>query len=176
MTTPPWALTLAYWLHMLATVVWIGGLAALALMVLPAARRALDGQAYAALLNLVQHRLERLGWFCLILLAGTGLLQLSANPHYQGFLAVQNLWAAAILVKHLLFLAMIALSAYYTWGLLPHMRRLALRKAQADKTGVDAGHLIQTAADLQRQETWLLRLNLLLAVLILALTAVARAA
>jgi uncharacterized membrane protein len=37
--TPPFpALTLAYWLHMLATVTWIGGLAALLLALTALAR------------------------------------------------------------------------------------------------------------------------------------------
>jgi uncharacterized membrane protein len=33
MTPAGWALTLAYWLHLLATVVWIGGLTTLAWLV-----------------------------------------------------------------------------------------------------------------------------------------------
>ncbi len=51
--TPPsiWALSLAYWLHMLATVAWIGGLVTLSLLVLPAARQSLDDQAYAGLIG-----------------------------------------------------------------------------------------------------------------------------
>jgi len=168
MTTPVWALTLAYWLHMLATVVWIGGLAALSILVLPAARAALDLQAYSSLLEHLQKRLDPLGWFCLALLAGTGMLQMSANPNYHGFLAIDNRWAVAILVKHLVFIAMIGLSVYMTWWLLPGLRRAALRQAR----GQDA----PGAGSMHRQEWLLMRLNLVLGVLILALTAIARAA
>ena len=165
--TPLWALTLAYWLHMLSTVVWIGGLAALVLLVLPAARRALDDRAYLALLEALQRRLDPLGWFCLLLLVGTGMFQMSASPNYDGFLAIDNLWAAAILLKHAVFLGMIAVSAYFTWGLLPALRRLALRLSQGK--GSPEEH-----TRLQQRNTWLLRLNLALSVVILALTALAR--
>lgn len=166
--TPGWALTLAYWLHMLATVVWIGSLTALALLVLPAAQQALDSRAFAELLSGLQRRLDPLGWFCLALLIATGLFQMSANPNYEGFLSIANRWGAAILIKHLLFLGMIAVSAYLTWGILPQMRRNAMRQAQGKDT--------PTARRLMRQNLALMRINLVLAVLVLALTAVARAA
>ena len=143
------SLSIAYWLHMLATVVWIGGLAALALFVLPAARAALEPGPYAAFLGALQRRLDSLGWFSLLVLAATGLFQMSASPHYQGFLAIQNLWAGAILIKHLLFFGMAGTSAYLTWGLAPRLRRLALlqaHQAQASPANAEQG------ARLQRQE------------------------
>ncbi|HSF82645.1 MAG TPA: CopD family protein [Anaerolineales bacterium] len=168
MTTPAWALSLIYWLHMLATVAWIGALSTLAILVLPAARQALEAEAYAALLQKVRRRLDSLGWLCLVVLAGTGLFQMSANPNYQGFLSVSNRWALAILLKHLLFLAMAGVSAYLTWGLLPNLQRLALRLAQ--------GQDVPGSQRLWRQEATLIRLNLVLGVFVLALTAVARAA
>jgi uncharacterized membrane protein len=168
MMTPAWALTLAYWLHMLATVVWIGGLAALSILVFPAARAILDLRAYSNLLDSLQKRLDPLGWFCLALLGGTGLFQMSSNPNYHGFLAIDNRWAVAILVKHLIFLAMIGLSIYMTWWLIPSLSRAALRQAR--------GQEAPEANGLRRQEILLMRLNLILGVLVLALTAVARSA
>ncbi|HEX7973402.1 MAG TPA: hypothetical protein VF498_03265, partial [Anaerolineales bacterium] len=84
MSTPAWALTLAYWLHMLATVVWIGGLAAVTLLVLPAARQALPSPAFAGLLSSIQRRLEPIGWLSLTVLIATGLVQMSASSNYKG--------------------------------------------------------------------------------------------
>lgn len=165
---PPWALSIAYWLHMLATVAWIGSLASLALLVLPAAQRGLDSQTYALFLESLQRRLDPLGWFSLALLAGTGMFQMSANSHYHGFLAIDSPWAAAILLKHGVYLLMIMVSAYLTWGMLPQVRRAVLRLSH----GKDAPDLER----FQRRSTWLLRLNLLLAVIVLALTSLARAA
>jgi len=171
MSVPAFALTLAYWLHMLATVLWIGGISTLALLVLPAASKTLDAEAFAALLERIQKRLDPLGWICLAVLAATGLLQMSANPNYQGFIAIQNRWAAAILVKHLLFLVMTGLSVYLSWVLLPKLRRLALKRQH-----LPAATLSDQSTSLGRQEVLLLRLNLILGVLVLALTAIARSA
>jgi uncharacterized membrane protein len=170
MTVPAWALSLAYWLHMLATVVWIGALASLTLLVLPAARRSLEAKHYADLIGQIHRRLDPLGWFSLLLLVGTGLIQMSANPSYYGFLAIDNRWAAAILIKHVLFLVMVVISAVMTWWLLPQLNRLALYQARSSD-----GEKSQAALRLMRQETWLLRVNLSLGVLVLALTAIARA-
>ena len=157
--TPTWALTIAFWLHMLATVVWIGGLAAISIFVLPAARKTLDAGAYAALIESIQRRLDPVGWLCLLVLVATGLVQMSASPHYQGFLAITNQWAVAILIKHIVFAGM-------TWGLLPALRRSALLEAR--------GQVAVGAERMRRQEILLLRLNLILGFLVLALTALAR--
>ena len=171
MAVPASALTLAYWLHMLATVLWIGGISALAVLVLPAARKTLPPLAYTALLESIQKRLDPAGWLCLAVLAATGLLQMSASPNYQGFLSIQNRWAWAILVKHLLFLVMAGLSVFMSWGVLPKLKRLAIQLHR-----LDAEALSSQAGNLLRQEALLLRLNLILGVLILAFTALARAA
>lgn len=160
---PYWALSIAYWLHMIATVVWIGGLVTLALMVIPLAQRALDTQAYVRFLNDLQRRLDPIGWFSLILLVASGLFQMSASPNYEGFLSVSNRWAAAILIKHIVFIVMVGVSAYLTWVLLPQLRRTAMRLNEGSES-----------EKLLRQNTRLMRLNLVFAVLILALTAIAR--
>jgi uncharacterized membrane protein len=165
--TPLWALSLAYWLHMLATIVWIGGLAALSLLVLPAARQRMPAGDLATFLHQLQIRLDPLAWLSLAVLTATGLFQMSANPNYQGFLAFSNLWARAILLKHIAFFLMVVLSAYLTWGLLPALRRAALLRAK--------GRSMPGVEQMQRRELWLVRLNLLLGVIILGLTALARA-
>lgn len=166
-TTPFWALSLAYWLHMLATVAWIGGLVALVVLVLPVARRVLEADSYAIFLEQVQRRLDPLGWLSLAVLLATGLFQMSANPNYEGFFSISNRWAVAILIKHILFFGMIGVSAYMTWGALPSLRRIALLRAK----GIEA----EDAEKLQKRETLLLRINLILGILILGLTSLARA-
>jgi uncharacterized membrane protein len=168
MSAPPyWALSLIYWLHMLATVIWIGSLACLALLVLPAARKLPQDEHYAGFLSDLQRRLDPLGWVCLLVLVATGMFQMSANPNYSGFLAIDNRWAVAIFVKHVVFFGMTGVSAYLTWGLLPRLQRVAMRQLHS-MDAPDASHL-------RRQETLLIRLNLVLAALVLALTAIARA-
>jgi uncharacterized membrane protein len=164
---PFWGISLAFWLHMVATVVWIGGLVSLVVIVLPIARKYLDNKDYSLLLDQLQRRLDPLGWLSLAVLLVTGLFQMSANPNYEGFLTFTNRWAVSILIKHILFALMIAISAYMTWWLVPSLRRIALLREKAVGT--------EQAEKLELREVWMLRLNLLLGLLILGLTAVARA-
>ena len=162
-----WALAFAYWLHMLATVAWLGGLSATALLVIPAARKTLN-ESDAALLGRVQQRLQRVGWLSLAILFGTGLFQMSASPSYEGFLAISNSWSVAIFAKHIVIVVMIGASIYITWVLNPKLQRLALLQAAGKEVGP------QQSSALRQQENTLLWVNLVLSILVLLLTALAR--
>ncbi len=166
MAAPVWALSISYWLHMLATVLWIGGLAALSIIVLPAARKVLDPEAFAELLVGMQKRLDPLGWFSVIVLLASGMLQMSSSPNYDGVLSIQGVWAGSILIKHIIFGLMVLTSGYITWGLMPALRRAALLKARGKED--------PKAQSLQDREAFIIRLNLILGILVLLLTAIAR--
>jgi uncharacterized membrane protein len=178
-------MTLAYWFHMLATVVWVGGLSTLALLILPAADSKLGQGAEAAgaeaagvdaagafstQLEGIQSRLDRLGWFCLALLVGTGLVQMSGNPNYEGLLEFGNRWSAAILLKHIVFGGMVVVSAYLTWGVIPRLRRAVLFRSKMPQ-----GRVGEDLAPILRTNRRLVYLNLFLGVIVLAFTAIARA-
>jgi uncharacterized membrane protein len=168
MQMPNWALALTYWIHMLATVLWLGSLALLSLIVIPAMRHSLELKSQTKLMAAIQKRLDPLGWFSVALLLVTGMFQMSASPSYNGFLAIHGQWASSILVKHIFFLGMIAVNAAQTWWLLPNIQRAMLRLQKSGDLGeVEA---------LQKREKLLLNLNLILAILVLGMTALARAA
>jgi hypothetical protein len=61
----------------------------------------------------------------------------------------------------------VVVSAYLTWGLTPALRRAALQRARGAET--------PNEVNLRRRESLLLRVNLVLGVIVLALTALARA-
>lgn len=168
MTPPPlWALTLVYWLHFLATVVWVGSLAAISILVLPAMKRTLKPDSQLALIEAVQTRLEPIAWFSIALLILTGLFQMSVNPHYDGFLATSTQWSLAILAKHLLGVIMVVVNAIQTWEVIPAIRRaILLSKKTKNEDELDA---------LRRREYRLLQINFIVSILILGATAVARA-
>jgi uncharacterized membrane protein len=167
MTHPPaWAIAITYWLHLLATVAWIGSIVATSILFLPAAGKALKPIDHLALIDAMQKRLEPIAWFCMSLLLLTGLFQMSVNPHYDGFVSISTQWSLAILVKHILGIFMVVASAIQTWEVIPSIRRLLMSKSRANE-----GQVIQ----LQKRETWLLRINFGLSLLILLATAFARA-
>ena len=168
MTPPPtWAIALVYWLHFLATVTWVGSLAAISILILPAMKRTLDPNAQLVFIEAIQKRLEPIAWFSICLLILTGLFQMSVNPHYDGFLSISTQWSLAILAKHILGMMMVVVSAIQTWEVFPAIRRaILMTKKTKNNDELDA---------LQRREVRLLRINFGLSILILGATAVARA-
>lgn len=163
--TPTWLLTGAYWFHMVATVLWIGGLFFQALFLQTIAEK-LAPRDQANILEMLRKRFNPIAWLCLAVLVITGLTQMAANENYAGFLAFTNSWAKSILIKHLLVIGMILLAAIQTWWLGPRISALSLRLAtgQADSSEV-----------IDRQRL-LVRINLLLSLLVIAFTAMARTA
>ncbi len=168
MTIPPsWAIAITFWLHLLATVAWIGSIIATSILFLPAANKVLKPVDHLALIDAMQKRLEPIAWFCMSLLLLTGLFQMSVNPHYDGFLSTSSQWSLAILTKHILGIFMVVASAIQTWEVIPAIRRTLLKKDKANEEQV---------IKLQRRETLLLRINFILSILILLATSFARAA
>lgn len=149
-------LAFAFWLHMVATVVWIGGLFFQSAVLHPALQHGADT---ADLLGRLRRRFQPLAWLSLTVLIGTGLIQMSANSNYEGVLSLANSWSQAIFAKHLVIGLMILIGIYQTWFLQPQLERLALTGGGERK---------------RKQLTRLGLANLVLGVLVLGLTGLAR--
>lgn len=161
-----WILVFSYWLHLMATVVWLGGLALMALVAWPALKRKTLASNHWLWL---QQRFTIWANGSLVVLLITGFVQMTYDPNYEGFLVVDSLWAWAILLKHLAFLGMVVIGGYLQWSLYPAMSRLRLMVEQRPKL------VASEQEKLTKKEIRLLRLNLACAALILFLTAVATA-
>lgn len=167
---PGWVLPAAYSLHLLATVVWIGGITFQAVLLLPLAYSISNTQSIRELNGKLRRRFQPLAWLSLAILTGTGLMQITVNPNYAGFLNFTNRWSVAILLKHIAIAGMVTLLACQTWALYPRLSREQLRSSLAPggSTGIEVG--------LPQQDRRLVRIHLLLSVIILCLTAIARTA
>jgi uncharacterized membrane protein len=164
---PAWALAITYWLHLLATVTWVGSLAGVSFLVLPAMQRSLSPETQLVFIEAMQKRLEPIAWFSMSLLVLTGLFQMSVNPHYDGFVSISTQWSLAILTKHLLGIGMVVVSAIQTWEVIPAIRRAIVKSRKSGN--------IEEVDALRRREVLLLRMNFGLSILILLATAFARA-
>ena len=161
-----WILAASYWVHLLSTVVWLGGIAVTALIAWPALRQgALSSNQWFQL----QKRL--LPWvnLSLILLLITGFIQMTNDENYNGFLTVDSVWAWAMLLKHIAYVGMVVITVYLQFMLYPGMSRLALlAETNPDLAGAEQEQLI-------RKEARALRLNVVCAMLVLFFTAIATA-
>lgn len=163
---PDWVLSASYALHMIATVLWVGGLVFQALYLLPILTQStLDEQARNPLL-LLQTRFQPVAWLSLAILLGTGLTQMTAHPQYEGLLAIQNRWSIAIFAKHISILPMAGITAFQSFFLHPRLQRELLKAARKPST-------TQVNAVLA-EEKRLVILNAMLSGLVLVLTAIAR--
>lgn len=165
----PLILSGSYLLHLIATVVWIGGLVVIALVIQPIASKTITDKAAAArLLEAVHKRFQPLANISLIILILTGMVQLVASKFYKGFLAIDSTWSQAILLKHLSVGLMIVFALMMTFSIEPAVRRNAFLAANglSDEAA---------SAKLRSQQTRLNRLNLAFSIIVLIFTAIARA-
>jgi putative copper export protein len=129
MATRQVAFALITFLHDLFTVAWIGGLLTLTLSVVPAARKTLAAPDTQRLLDAIQRRLSAVVYVSIVGLAATGMLLSRRSPRFAGLFSFGTPYAAALSVKHLLIVAMIAIALGRSL-LLPRLRKTAPERAR----------------------------------------------
>jgi uncharacterized membrane protein len=161
-----WVLAISYWVHLLATVIWLGGLSLLAIVAWPALRQGTlaDNQWFD-----LQRRFLPWANGSLVILLISGFVQMTNDPNYSGFLVIDGIWAGAMLAKHLAFAGMVVIGAYMQVSLYPEMERIQMLREKKPKLAAE-----ETAV-FQQREWRLLRLNLACAVIVLLCTALATA-
>ena len=120
------------------------------------------------LLAELERRFTPLANLSLVVLIVTGMLQMSVDENYGGFLKFNNTWAWAMLLKHAAIIGMIIIAGYSALMLEPERRRLQLLSA-ANRPDETADH------NLMKRRTRLAGVNLVCGLLTLLFTAVATA-
>ena len=158
-----WLLAISYWVHLLTTIIWLGGLTTMGLFALPAwKQQSISDNQWLDL----QKRM--LPWIngSMALLWISGFVQMTNSEHYSGFMVIDSTWAWAMLLKHVAVIAMTGIGLYVQLRVYPEMDRLAL--LQRGQSGSDTQSLVG-------REVGLLRINLICAVVVLLFTAIATA-
>lgn len=153
---------ISVWLHIVAAVVWIGGTIFLALVLIPAIRRPEFGSLALALIRWTALRFRMIGWLCFFLFIITG----TANLIFRGFawsdisnpLFWQESFGAVLAAKLAIVVAILALSAIHDFVIGPR----AAASWQVDAKSAET-------ARLRKQSVWIARINLLLALIAVAL-------
>ena len=99
---------LFYWLHSLATVVFIGHYVLLVLIYLPVLNA--GGGTF---LSQISNRSRGWLYLSLLIFMVTGIYLMIADPNYMGVGDFTNFWSVMMLVKHILILGMIAWGFYF---------------------------------------------------------------
>lgn len=121
-------LAISYFVHLIATVFWIGWLFLFVLFLLPHLQRAIpEPQVSQQLTFQLQKRFRPFANLSLLVLLGTGMVQMSADDHYEGLLEIAaNTWSVAMFVKHVAFTAMAVIAGWIQFGLAPALERANL--------------------------------------------------
>jgi uncharacterized membrane protein len=165
----PSILAISYFFHLIATIVWIGGLVILTIMVLPEARRVLGkNPEFYTLMSRLRRRFTPLSNLSLVLLVVTGLVQMAGDVNYDGMLQFTNEWSRVILYKHIAIFGMFICGLGLQYWVSPALERATLL---AEHHKGDPAELER----LRRNESRLTWVNLVLGVLVLGFTAWATA-
>jgi len=100
-------ISLSYWLHALATVIFIGHFLLLAGIYIPALSK--NGIA----LSEISKRSRPWMYASLLIFIITGIYLMLVDPNYLGIGNFSNFWAVMMLVKHILVLAMIGMGFWF---------------------------------------------------------------
>ena len=150
------------WLHIVAAAVWIGGMVFLGVVLVPVIRRPESRDIAASLFQWTGRRFRWVGWVCLILLLLSGTFNLA----YRG-LDWSDLWSGeiwqgpfgrALAFKLLVLFLVLLLSALHDFVMGPRATALWQRNPASEE-----------AMRLRRQVSWIGRLNLFLALVMVAL-------
>jgi uncharacterized membrane protein len=109
MKMTPILISISYWLHALATVIFIGHFVLLATIYLPVLARAKNGTALSA----ISRRSRPWMYTSLLIFLVTGTYLTFVDPNYRGIGNFSNFWAVMMLVKHILIVVMIAMGFWF---------------------------------------------------------------
>ncbi len=118
--------------HILATIMWIGGMIVTNVVIRPALAKALQPEQVNEIMGIIMRKFRIIVYVSLIVLFVTGIPMKIANEHYEGIIDFSNSWAIAGFVKHL-FVAILALLAIYMFEFMPPQIRKALAMETRDK-------------------------------------------
>src|SRR5689334_13281544 len=94
--------------HLVAAVVWIGGLAVLVLGMRPALARAIPDPAERdRIFSVIHLRFRKLAMLAAATLLLSGFMMMTTNALFLGFGHYENTWSKLLVAKHALFLGMI---------------------------------------------------------------------
>ncbi len=88
------------WIHLLATVFWIGGVLVNLFVVLPSTQKALDPSTAGKFIGMVMNRFRPLTIISMIVLLFSGIPMTMLDPNYVP-LNFTSQWAMVILIKHI---------------------------------------------------------------------------
>ena len=93
-------------IHLIAAVLWVGGLGLMVLVVGPVARKVLDEPRRLEFLAAAHRMVIPLSLAGLGILVASGTMLLTEDPHFEGWGAYGSTWSRIMVAKHALLVVM----------------------------------------------------------------------
>ncbi|MCF8368866.1 MAG: DUF4149 domain-containing protein [Bacteroidales bacterium] len=117
--------TILDFLHLMATIAWIGGMFFNFLVVLPTIQKVLDPATAGKFLGVLFKRVRIVVYVSLLVLFVTGIPMKIASEYYVSIINFDNTWETVGFIKHV-FVGILALLAFYSFEILvPKVGKLA---------------------------------------------------
>ncbi len=123
----PYILGIVYFVHIMATVLWIGGILVNFFVFVPSAKVTLEPPVMGKFMGVVMKRFKPIVYGCMVFLGITGYILVIQNPNYVGTLVFDNTWSVLSLIKHIVVVVFVIIGIYMFEGLLPKMGKLATK-------------------------------------------------
>lgn len=121
----PYAIGIIYFVHLIATVLWVGGIFVNVFILMPSAKETLEGPLMGKLMGAVMKRFRPVVYTCMVLLGITGVIMTINNANYFGWLKFDNTWSTVSLIKHVVMVVWVIIGIYLFEVVMPKMGKLA---------------------------------------------------
>jgi len=121
-----------YWIHLVATVIWIGGITFIIFIAIPSSKQVLGAES-GKLMGEISKRFTPLANYSIILLFVSGIVLAGLNKQFSGVRVLESNWTMVLILKLVLFFSMTAIHFYRGLVLAPKIMRTA---TQTEKTAL----------------------------------------
>ena len=149
-------LAASHWGHLIATVVWIGGITFMLFIARTSAKQVLGTDA-GKLMGEISKRFTPIANYSIIFLIVTGIILTALNKQLSEIESVRNNWTLFLIVKHVLVLGMVVVHFYRGMVLAPKIAEIESAEQKAS---------------LQRLSLNLVKVNFCLGLLVLLLSGI----
>lgn len=152
-------LAISYWVHLVATVIWIGGITFILFIAIPSAKHVLGGEA-GKLMGEISKRFTPLANYSILFLVITGIALTGLNKQFSEIGVFENKWTLILAIKHIIVLGMVVIHFYRGLALNP---KIARTESATEKT------------NLQKLSLNLVKVNFCLGIMVLLLSGITSA-
>ena len=111
------------WLHLLATVCWIGGVFINVLAISPSTKESLDPPVAGRFMGAYMKRFRIIAYVCMGVLIVTGLVMMLFSSEYAAGFDLSSIWSLFLVLKHIMVLVLIILGICILESVFPKIKQ-----------------------------------------------------